>query len=178
MRLISILLSSMLLSCAKHPSAEDLRTSKWHGSFDITSECEHGGYREIVVGNPSKFEIHKSGRKHVECTSVYATEAVAKNKKKNKISTVCCNAAGEAMKPRKKGKCKHIKDMAYQQAEAYCAAEGEARGEGAWTLCPASTIASGRAAGKLPAGTDPKTGKPLGCGGNAHHMPVEVPRNT
>lgn len=44
MRLISILLSSMLLSCAKHPSAEDLRTSKWHGSFDITSECEHGGY--------------------------------------------------------------------------------------------------------------------------------------
>ena len=44
MRLTSILLSSMLLSCAKHPSPEDLRTSKWRGSFDINSECEHGGY--------------------------------------------------------------------------------------------------------------------------------------
>ena len=44
MRLISILLSSMLLSCVKHPSAEDLRSSKWVGTFNINSTCEHGGY--------------------------------------------------------------------------------------------------------------------------------------
>lgn len=44
MRLISILLSSFLLSCAKHPSVESLQASKWTGSFNINSSCEYGSY--------------------------------------------------------------------------------------------------------------------------------------
>ena len=44
MRLMPILLSSLLFSCAKHPAPESLSGSKWVGTFDINSTCESGGY--------------------------------------------------------------------------------------------------------------------------------------
>jgi hypothetical protein len=44
MRLMPLLLSFSLLSCAKHPAPASLSGSKWVGSFDINSTCDHGGY--------------------------------------------------------------------------------------------------------------------------------------
>ncbi|MFT5684451.1 MAG: hypothetical protein ACI8RZ_005392, partial [Myxococcota bacterium] len=48
MRLMPILMSSLLLSCAKHPAPASLNGSKWVGSIDINSACDSGGY----TGNP------------------------------------------------------------------------------------------------------------------------------
>ncbi|MDG1480326.1 MAG: hypothetical protein P8R54_12085 [Myxococcota bacterium] len=44
MRLLPILLSSLMVSCVKHPAPASLSGSKWMGSFDINSECDNGGY--------------------------------------------------------------------------------------------------------------------------------------
>jgi len=64
--------------------------------------CVHGGHREIWVGHPSKFEVHKSGRKEPECASVYSVASVASNKRKNKLQVTCCDADNKPSRPRLK----------------------------------------------------------------------------